>query len=187
VWRIGFTGELSFELHVPAAYGRHVWERLLDLGGDLGVAPFGVEAQRILRLEKGHVIVSQDTDGLTGPYEIGMGDLVRLDKADFMGKPELAWREVDPSGAILVGLRPVGDTVPDEASLVVDGRDIVGRVTSSRWSPTLGAPICLGFVSAAQARPGTEVTIVLPSGGRLNAVVQEHHAHFDPEGTRLHA
>ena len=65
MWRIGFTGELSYELHVPAGYGLHVWETLLAAGADLGRRPFGVEAQRILRLEKGHLIVGQDTDGLT--------------------------------------------------------------------------------------------------------------------------
>ena len=66
LWRIGFTGELSYEMHVPAGYGLHVWEALhRGTAADLGVAPFGVEAQRILRLEKGHLIVGQDTDGLT--------------------------------------------------------------------------------------------------------------------------
>ena len=91
MWRIGFTGELSYEVHVPAAYGLHVWETLMQSGADLGVGPFGVEAQRILRLEKGHFIVGQDTDGLTGPYDVGLGRMVRLDKDDFAGKPELAW------------------------------------------------------------------------------------------------
>src|SRR5258708_29852408 len=56
LWRIGFTGELSYELHVPAAYGLHVWETLMDRGGDLGIAPFGVEAPPILRLGEGHLI-----------------------------------------------------------------------------------------------------------------------------------
>jgi sarcosine oxidase subunit alpha len=65
LWRIGFTGELSYELHVPAGYGRHVWEALLAGGKDLGVAPFGVEAQRILRLEQGHI---RDDAGGTRSY-----------------------------------------------------------------------------------------------------------------------
>ena len=73
MWRIGFTGELSYELHVPAAYGLHVWEALMQRGADLGIRPFGVEAQRILRLEKGHFIVGQDTDGLTRPFAVGLG------------------------------------------------------------------------------------------------------------------
>jgi sarcosine oxidase subunit alpha len=79
LWRIGFTGELSYELHVPAAYGLHVWETLMDRGRDLGIAPFGVEAQRILRLEKGHLIVGQDTDGLTRGFSAGLDWAIMLD------------------------------------------------------------------------------------------------------------
>jgi sarcosine oxidase subunit alpha len=71
VWRIGFTGELSYEIHIPAGHGLEVWEALLETGADLGVQPFGVEAQRILRLEKGHFIVGQDTDGLSQAFGRG--------------------------------------------------------------------------------------------------------------------
>ena len=95
MWRIGFTGEHSYEIHVPAAYGLFVWEQLMDAGVDLGVAPFGLEAQRIMRLEKGHFIVGQDTDALTQAFSAGLDWLVKLDKEDFAGKPELAW-EADP-------------------------------------------------------------------------------------------
>src|SRR5699024_5227000 len=74
IWlRIGFTGELSYQMLVPAAYGLHVWETLLEAGKDLGVGPFGIEAQRALRLESGHIIVGQDTDGLTQAYSAGLG------------------------------------------------------------------------------------------------------------------
>ena len=92
MWRIGFTGELSYEIHVPAAYGLHVWEALLDVGADLGIAAFGVEAQRIMRLEKGHLIVGQDTDGLTLGFGADLGWCIKLDKDDFAGKPELVWQ-----------------------------------------------------------------------------------------------
>src|SRR5215467_2835086 len=95
LWRIGFTGELSYELHVPAGYGLHVWEALLEHGADLGIGAFGVEAQRILRLEKGHFIVGQDTDGLTKAASAGLAGLVKLAKPDFAGKPELAWSRPD--------------------------------------------------------------------------------------------
>ncbi|MDQ3783194.1 MAG: 2Fe-2S iron-sulfur cluster-binding protein, partial [Actinomycetota bacterium] len=77
MWRIGFTGELSYEIHVPAGYGLHVWEALLDRGADLAVVPFGVEAQRIMRLEKGHAIVGQDTDGLTQGYSAALDRLIK--------------------------------------------------------------------------------------------------------------
>ncbi|MGH9246312.1 MAG: glycine cleavage T C-terminal barrel domain-containing protein, partial [Acidimicrobiales bacterium] len=187
MWRIGFTGELSYELHIPAAYGLGVWETLLECGADLGVAPFGVEAQRIMRLEKGHVIVGQDTDGLTTPFHTGLAWAVKLDKEDFAGKPELAWAQGRGDGPRLVGLQPEdGSVVPPEGSQIVEGeRAIVGRITSSRWSPTLERSICLGFVAAPLSPPGTTVTVRLPDGRRLPATVMPQLAHFDPEGVRL--
>jgi sarcosine oxidase subunit alpha len=190
-WRIGFTGELSYEIHVPAAWGLHVWEALLDAGAGLGVAPFGVEAQRIMRLEKGHFIVGQDTDGLTKAFSAGLDWLVKLDKPDFVGLPELVWanqmgadhrREVQR----LVGLQPVDRAlVPPEGCQIVEGSAIVGRITSSRFSPTLERSIALGFVAERLSGPGTVVTVRLEDGGTAPVTVMEHHAHFDPEGTRL--
>ncbi|HZI97867.1 MAG TPA: 2Fe-2S iron-sulfur cluster-binding protein [Actinomycetales bacterium] len=186
MWRIGFTGELSYEIHVPASYGLAVWEALLDHGSDLGVAPFGVEAQRILRLEKGHIVVGQDTDGLTDAFEAGLGALVKLDKEDFVGRPELAGRRSGQRRS-LVGIQTVDPlVVPPEASQVVGatGR-LVGRITSSRMSPTLGRSIALGFVPTELAEPGSEVTVALPDGRRVTATVTATTAHVDPEGSRL--
>jgi sarcosine oxidase subunit alpha len=186
LWRIGFTGELSYELHVPAGYGLHVWETLLDQGADLGIGAFGVEAQRILRLEKGHFIVGQDTDGLTRGFSAGLEWAIKLDKNDFVGKPELAWQLADGSGPRLVGLQPVDPSVvPDEASLIVEGSHIAGRVTSSRMSPTLHRSICLAQVEARLAGPGTEVTVRLPDGRLIAATVMPQHAHVDPDGGRM--
>jgi len=186
MWRIGFTGELSYELHVPAAYGLYVWETLMEVGADLGIGAFGVEAQRIMRLEKGHMIVGQDTDGLTKAFSAGLAWAVKLDKDDFVGRPELAWHRPDDD-LVLVGLQPVdGSVVPPEASQIVqDERQILGRITSSRWSPTLGRSICLGFVAPHLASPGTVVTVRLPDGRRVDAAVIPQLAHFDPEGVRL--
>jgi sarcosine oxidase, subunit alpha len=186
MWRIGFTGELSFELHVPASYGLHVWEALLEAGEDLGVGPFGVEAQRILRLEKGHLIVGQDTDGLTKGFSAGLDWAIKLDKGDFAGKPELAWQAADGDYPRLVGLQPVDTSVvPPEACQIVDGSAIVGRVTSSRMSPTLGRPICLAQLAARLAVPGAQVEVLLPDGKRVAARVMEGLAHVDPDGERL--
>ena len=187
MWRIGFTGELSFELHVPAGYGLHVWEQLLDRGADLGVAPFGLEAQRIMRLEKGHFIVGQDTDGLTNAFTTGLSGLIRLDKDDFAGLPELAWA-AGGDHPRLVAIQPTDpQVVPDEACQILrpgTGK-IVGRITSSRFSPTLDRSICLGQVAPEFAEPGTVLTIRLCDGSDATARVMEHHAHFDPEGARL--
>ena len=186
MWRIGFTGELSYELHVPASYGLHVWESLLERGADLGVAAFGVEAQRILRLEKGHLIVAQDTDGLTKAFSAGLGGLVKLDKDDFVGRPELVWQQQLGEQQRLVSLQPVdGSIVPPEASQIVRGTTIVGRITSSRMSPTLGRTVCLGVVEVEFAEPGSVVTVLLPDGRRIEAAVQPQLAHVDPEGGRL--
>lgn len=185
--RIGFTGELSFELHVPAGYGLHAWKTLLKQGRDLGVRPFGVEAQRILRLEKGHLIVGQDTDGLTGAYGAGLDGLVKLDKDDSSGLPELRWQHERRDGVRLVGLQTTQESlVPAEGSQLVDddGR-ICGRVTSSRMSPARGRSVCLGQVDARFAEPGTQVTVRLVDGGTATAVVTEHRAQVDPEGLRL--
>lgn len=186
VWRIGFTGELSYELHVPAGHGLRVWEALLAHGADLGVRPFGVEAQRILRLEKGHLIVGQDTDGLTLASSAGLDWAIKLEKEDFVGKPELAWQRED--GQVrLVGLQPTDAAVvpPESSQLVEGGSRIVGRITSSRFSPTLDRSIALGLVAAHLAEAGTVVTVLLPDGRRVPARVMPQLAHVDPAGERL--
>jgi sarcosine oxidase subunit alpha len=188
MWRIGFTGELSFELHVPAGFGLHVWEALMREGADLGIEPFGLEAQRIMRLEKGHFIVGQDTDGLTQARTAGLEPLIKLDKEDFVGKPELAWAEGNHELPVLVSMQPIDPAlVPAEATQIVrpGTNEIAGRITSSRFSPTLGRSICMGQVSPDLAIAGTVVTMQLVDGGRSTATVIEHHAHFDPEGARL--
>ncbi|CAN5808442.1 sarcosine oxidase subunit alpha [soil metagenome] len=189
MWRIGFTGELSYELHVPSGYGRHVWDSVLAAGADLGVRVFGVEAQRILRLEKGHAIVGQDTDGLTQAYGADLAWAIKLDKGDFAGKPELVWQRSRDDHEQLVGLQPVdGTVVPPEASQLVEGAaTIVGRITSSRMSPTLGRAVCLGYVAPHLAAAGTLVSVQLPDGTRIPARVMSTLAHVDPEGARLRA
>ena len=90
VMRIGFTGELSYEIHCPTGYGLHLWTALLEAGAEFDIRPFGVEAQRILRLEKAHIIVGQDTDALSDPLSADMAWAVKLDKADFLGQTFVA-------------------------------------------------------------------------------------------------
>ena len=187
MWRIGFTGELSFELHVPAGHGLHVWEALMEAGADLGVGPFGLEGQRIMRLEKGHFIVGQDTDGLTLAPSTGLGPLIKLDKDDFAGMPELAWA-TGRRLPMIVAIQPDDpNVVPEEAAQIVRGdtNEILGRITSARMSPTLGRSICLGQVEPELAAGGTKLTVLLASGQRISATVMDHHAHFDPSGERL--
>ena len=187
LWRIGFTGELSYEIHVPAAYGLHVWETLLEVGKDLGVGPFGIEAQRILRLETGHLIVGQDTDGLTQAYSAGLDWAIKLDKDDFVGKPELVWQQQHKTGTRLVAVQPV-DThvVPAEASQILFGNGtIAGRITSSRFSPTLNRSICLAQVDQSLAQPGTMITIRQIDGTKIQGKIMDGLTAVDPDGTRL--
>ncbi len=111
---------------------------------------------------------------------------MKLEKADFSGKPELGWERDEGTTRRLVAVQPADpEVVPPEASQIVDGETIIGRITSSRLSPTLGRSICLAQVDAASAVPGAMLKIVLGDGSRVAARVLEHHAHFDPEGERL--
>ena len=186
MWRIGFTGELSFEIHVPAGFGAYVWETLMEHGADFGITPFGLEAQRIMRLEKGHFIVGQDTDGVTQGFSAGIDWLIKLDKDDFIGKPELQWQHDSGAGFRLVGIHPNDPKqVPTEASQIVIDGIIQGRITSSRFSPTLNRSICLGLVVPALAVAGTVVPIRLPNGTIIQGTVMEHHASYDHEGAKL--
>lgn len=189
VWRIGFTGELSYEIHIPSTHGSVVWEHLLEQGADLGVRPFGIEAQRILRLEKGHLIVGQDTDGLSQGMGMGFDWAIKLDKPDFAGKPELIWQSERGDYPRLVAIQTDdASLVPPEASQIIDAAGaILGRVTSSRMSPTLQRSICLAQVAPELDVPRGRISIRLPGGKTAAATVLADHAHFDPEGNRLHA
>ena len=139
-----------------------------------------------MRLEKGHFIVGQDTDGLMQGYSAGLDWLIKLDKEDFAGRTELAW-QMQHESVHLVALQPVDPMiVPPEASQIVEnGNHIAGRITSSRFSPTLKRSICLGVVAPHLSAPGTTVTVQLPNRTRIRATVMPHHAHFDPDGVRL--
>jgi len=158
----------------------------MEHGADFGITPFGLEAQRIMRLEKGHFIVGQDTDGVTQGFSAGIDWLIKLDKDDFIGKPELQWQHDSGAGFRLVGIHPNDPKqVPTEASQIVMDGTIQGRITSSRFSPTLNRSICLGLVVPALAVAGTVVPIRLPNGTIIQGTVMEHHASYDHEGAKL--
>ncbi len=154
--RVGFVGELGYEIHVPADSALHVWNALLDAGAAEDIRPFGVEAQRVLRLEKGHLIVGQDTDGLTDPLQAGCEWAVKMDKPFFIGQRSLKILEKQPRRQHLVGFRlqPEESALPREGHLVLDGSDMAGRVTSVTRSPTLNQVIGLAMVSPAVATAG---------------------------------
>jgi len=146
--RVGFVGEWGYEIHVPARQGGALWDVLLQSGAAHGICPFGVEAQRLLRLEKGHLIIGQDTDGLSTPLEIGMEWALKLDKPFFIGQRSLRQIAAQPRRQRLVGFTlPSAGPQVRECHLVIEGSEIAGRVTSIAESPTLQQRIGLAFVS----------------------------------------
>ncbi|MEP7242854.1 MAG: glycine cleavage T C-terminal barrel domain-containing protein [Gammaproteobacteria bacterium] len=152
--RVGFVGEIGYEIHLPAGDATTVWRALMRAGERHGIRAFGVEAQRILRLEKGHIIVGQDTDGLTNPLEINAGWAVRMNKPFFVGQRSLRILESRPLRQQLVGfkLRDGSAARPKESHLIIDAGRIAGRVTSIVESPTLGATIGLALVDPDMAK-----------------------------------
>lgn len=172
--RTGFVGETGFEIHVPASYGAALWEALAAAGAAEEMRFFGVEAQRLLRLEKGHFIVGQDSDSLTTPRELGMDWAVAAEKDFFVGGRALAMlaaREKE-GGRRLVGFEVFEEGVR-ESHLVFDaaGAAPVGRVTSCAYSPTLRRWVGLAYAPAALAAPGCEAPIRGDGGKRVVARV----------------
>jgi sarcosine oxidase subunit alpha len=182
--RIGFVGELGYEIHVPAEYGVHLWNMLMESGAEFGIMPFGVEAQRVLRLDKGHIIVGQDTDALSDPYGAGMGWAVKLDKPDFIGKPSLVRRSQKSLSEQLVGFEMNNPSVlPLEGEQFVQDGQLVGRVTSARYSPTLKKSIGMGWVNSDFAATGSNIT--LQTNGHLAHATVVDMPFYDPEGMKL--
>ena len=202
VMRVGFVGELGYEVHVPADGGLHVWDAIAGAGEAAGIRPFGVEAQRRLRLEKGHVIVGQDTDGLTNPWEANMGWAVKLDKPFFIGKRtlEILEKRGQQEGRRggedrrLIGQRTQdrklagfalvddGVPIPKECHLVVEDGEIIGRVTSVAYSEALGKVIGLAFLPANRAF-GSRFQIRADGGEMVEAEVVKV-PFYDPDNSR---
>jgi sarcosine oxidase subunit alpha len=172
---------LGYELHVPWSNALSIWERLMHAGEPFGIKPVGVEAQRILRLEKGHLIVGQDTDGLTYPQEAGLGWAVNENKGYFVGKPALTHFNLKAVSRQLTGfvLADPDGPAPLESHLVLSSNQITGRVTSVAFSPTLGQVIGLAYVAPGQAVAGTEFEIKVNRGIRVRALATEL-PFFDP-------
>jgi sarcosine oxidase subunit alpha len=181
--RIGFVGELGYEIHCPTKYARHLWETLCTAGKDFGLRPFGVEAQRILRLEKGHLIIGQDTDALSNPLEAGLEGMVRFDKPSFIGREPLARLQTLGMRSRLVGFELTESSRPvqEGCQVMADGKP-VGRVTSSRFSPTLERSLGLAWLPAGKAQPGQRFFIRC-NGIDVPALVVST-PFYDPSGAR---
>jgi sarcosine oxidase, subunit alpha len=172
--RIGFVGELGYELHCPASSGEQVWDQLVDAGA----VPFGLEAQRVLRLEKGHVIVGQDTDSESNLLSARMPWIVKREKEDFVGKWALPYAQERER---LVGFTTAA-LPPEGAQIVRDGR-IAGRVTSVRRSERVGTTIGLAWVTPDRAEEGAAIEIRVD--GRLHPATVTLAPFYDPEGALL--
>ena len=192
VLRAGFTGELCYELNVPADWGAALWNHLLRLGEDLQVMPIGVETLSVLRTEKGYLHVGTDTDGATTPRDLGWGQ-VALDKpGEFLGKRSLSRPFNVRNGRLeFVGLAPV-----EQGGELVAGAHVLeaqhsqapaptqGYVTSACYSPNLQRYVGLGLVQDGRSRMGE--TVHLYDNGKVNAARIAAPAAWDPQGERLH-
>lgn len=183
--RVGFVGELGYEIHAPASCGEALWEALSEAGKDAGLRPFGVEAQRLLRLEKGHIIIGQDTDGLTNPVEAAMAWAISRKKPFFVGGRSIAMQEKRGIDRMLAGfeLTDPQAPVPEECHLVIRGDTITGRVTSAVRSPSLKKVIGLAYVAVDQSEPGTAFQIRADGGRMLDAKVIPV-PFYDPDNKR---
>jgi sarcosine oxidase subunit alpha len=196
ILRIGFVGELGYEIHCPAPQAPHLWDTILsaDLSRDAGsqgrdaavvVTPFGLEPQRILRLQKLHVLVGQDTDSESTPFNTAMDWIVKLDKAqDFIGRWALEQTAAERPTTQLVGFTvPSGEVVAEGAVVLQDGASSGCQVTSSRWSPNLGASIGMATVPEELARDGAQIEISY--AGRTHTALVTTRPFYDPDGEVL--
>ena len=190
IFRISFTGELTYEINVNANCGRHVWEAVMEAGEPCGITPFGTEAMHVLRAEKGYIIVGQDTDGSVTPVDLGLGHMVAQTK-DFLGKRSLYRSHMLRSDRKqLVGLlsEDPGEVLPEGGQIVEDPsapvpRAMSGHVTSSYHSPVLGRSIALALVAGGHSRLGQTVQ-VYNCDGRTAAARIVDRVFYDPEGER---
>jgi sarcosine oxidase subunit alpha len=193
VFRISFSGELAYELNVPADYGEPVWEAIAEAGRPFGLQPYGTEALSILRIEKGHV-VSGELNGRTTAADLGFAGLLKKDK-DFVGKRSLARPGLEGEDRKqLVGLVPAdGKTAIPRGAQIVESPDhpypipMLGEVTSQCFSPNLGHPIALGIVAGGRSRYGKLLHALSPVTGGAVPVTVTHHVFIDPKGERLRA
>ena len=195
LFRVSFTGELGFEVNVPSGYGLAVWQRLMDVGAALDIVPYGTETLHVLRAEKGYIIVGQETDGTQTPDDVGMKWAIGKKKPDFIGKRSLQRPDLlAPNRKQLIGLLTEDPKyVLDEGAQIVAGKSVsppvvlpvkmIGHVTSSYWSETLGRSIALAVVEGGRDRMGADLYVPMPDGIHRVRVVEP--VFYDAEGERL--
>jgi sarcosine oxidase subunit alpha len=191
LFRVSFTGELGFEVNVPADFGAAVWEAIHAAGQPHGLVEYGTEAMHVLRAEKGYIIVGQDTDGTVTPDDAGLGWAIGKTKPDFVGKRSLERASMkSPDRKQLVGLRPraAGVVLEEGAQVAAEAGQrppmaLIGHVTSSYASSVLGYSIALALVAGGRARIGQTLYVPMP-GGDI-AVEVTTPVFYDPSGARI--
>ena len=191
VFRISFTGELSFEINVPARYALGLWTAFITAGEKYGITPFGTETMHVLRAEKGYIIVGQETDGTVTPGDLGMEHMLSKQK-DFIGRRSLERADTTRTDRKqLVGLETEdpSDVLPIGAQIVSEHKnhqpiDMVGHVTSSYYSGNLERSIALALIKNGRNRHGDRV--YLPLEKRTVAALIRDPVFFDPEGNHFH-
>jgi sarcosine oxidase subunit alpha len=191
VFRISFSGELSYEIAVPASRGLEFWEACLAAGAEFGITPYGTECLHVLRAEKGFIMIGDETDGTVIPHDLGLTWAVSKKKADFIGKRGMERSEmVRPDRWRLVGLETVdGSVIPDGAYAVAPGKNAngqkntEGRVTSTYFSPTLGRGIAMGLIARGPERMGEIVEFPKLDGTIVKAKIVEP-VFYDKAGER---
>ncbi|MCX2725257.1 sarcosine oxidase subunit alpha [Roseibium salinum] len=191
LFRISFTGELGFEVNVPARHGRALWEKLWEAGRQYDICAYGTETMHVLRAEKGYIIIGQDTDGTVTPHDAGISWAIGKNKPDFVGKRGLERSDLKAEGRKqLVGLLTEdGKTRLEEgAQIVLDPNQpkpmkMVGHVTSSYHSDAAGQPIAMALVEGGHARMGE--TVFIPMTDSVIKAKVTGTVFYDPDGERL--
>jgi sarcosine oxidase subunit alpha len=180
LFRVSFTGELGYEINVPADYGASIWQALQASD----VTPYGTEAMHVLRAEKGYIIIGQETDGTVTPCDLGLDWTIGRAKPDFIGKRSLARTDMlRPDRKQLVGI--VSAELLEEGVQIVEHGAGIGHVTSAYWSETLQSPIALALIAAGRSRIGQILHV--PLLGRMIAVRVTEPGFYDRQRSRLHA
>ena len=194
VMRISFSGERSYEVNVAAEEGRRVWEAIHAAGAEFGITPYGTETMHVLRAEKGYIIIGQDTDGSVTPFDLGMGGLVTKTK-DCLGKRSLMRSDTQrPNRKQLVGLLtnepsavlPEGAQITNSMDITVAPVPMVGHVTSSYMSPTLGHSVAMALIKGGLDRMGESVYLPLADGRTIQAKICSP-VFYDPKSERQNA
>lgn len=182
--RIGFVGEAGWEVHVPAEYGVHVWDAVLEAGAAHGIRPFGVEAQRVLRLQKKHFIPGQDTDAMSNPFEADAAWAVKMDREDFIGREGLRIIEERGLKNKLVGFVMEDGHVPKDGVPVMRDGYPVGKITSCRADPYGGKAFGLAWVPIELSEDGTQFRVWIDRETTAEARVTDA-AVYDPSGEKV--